>query len=170
MQSVSNAITAITVAILICLSSPAAWALDKMPVLTLDLAKQLAAGCEAKAKEMHWKMNISVVDSGANQIFFERMDGAYLGIGDIALHKAQTSARFPFPTRGVEQLVYGKDLKGGNVPGFALVPGVIAFPGGLPISTADNVQIGAIGVSGGTGDQDEMCAQASIDAAKDSLK
>ena len=56
------------------------------------------------------------------------------------------------------------------MPGFALVPGVIAFPGGLPISTADNVQIGAIGVSGGTGDQDEMCAQAGIDAAKDSLK
>jgi len=97
-------------------SSPAAWALDKMPVLTLDLAKQLAAGCEAKAKEMHWKMNISVVDSGANQIFFERMDGAYLGSGDIALHKAQTSARFPFPTRGVEQLVYGKDLKGAPCP------------------------------------------------------
>ena len=170
MQSVANAITVITGAILICVSSPAAWALDKMPVLTLDLAKQLAAGCEAKAKEMRWKMNISVVDSGANQIFFERMDGAYLGSGDIALHKAQTSARFPFPTRGVEQLVYGKDLKGGTVPGFALVPGVIAFPGGLPISTADNVQIGAIGVSGGTGDQDEMCAQAGIDAAKDSLK
>ena len=45
----------------------------------------MAAGCEAKAKEMNWKMNISVVDSGANQIFFEKMDGAYLGSGDIAL-------------------------------------------------------------------------------------
>jgi hypothetical protein len=63
MQSVTDAITAITGAILICVSSPAAWALDKAPVLTLDLAKQLAAGCEAKAKEMNWKMNISVVDS-----------------------------------------------------------------------------------------------------------
>jgi glc operon protein GlcG len=51
-----------------------------------------------------WKMNISVVDNGANEIFFERMDGAYLGSGDIARHKAQTSARFPFPTRGIEQL------------------------------------------------------------------
>ena len=100
MQSVTNAFIAITAAILICVSSPAAWALDKAPVLTMDLAKKLAAGCEAKAKEMNWKMNISVVDSGANQIFFERMDGAYLGSGEIALHKAQTSARFPFPTRG----------------------------------------------------------------------
>src|ERR1700735_1946524 len=92
--------------------SPVARALDQAPVLTLDLAKKMAAGCEAKAKEMNWKMNISVVDSGANQIFFEKMDGAYLGSGDIALHKAQTSARFPFPTRGVQELAYGMDLKG----------------------------------------------------------
>jgi glc operon protein GlcG len=84
-----------------------ALALDKAPVLSLDLAKKIAAGCEAKAKEMSWKMNISIVDGGADQIFFEKMDDAYLGSGDIALHKAQTSARFPFPTRGIEQLAYG---------------------------------------------------------------
>ena len=101
--------------------SPVARALDQVQSV-LDLARKMAAGCEAKAKEMNWKMNISVVDSGANQIFFEKMDGAYLGSGDIALHKAQTSARFPFPTRGVQELAYGKDLKGGMVPGLALVP------------------------------------------------
>ena len=140
-------------------------ALDNTPVLTLDLAKKMAAGCEAKAK-----MNISIVDNGANEIFFERMDGAYLGSGDIARHKAETSARFPFPTRAIEQLVYGKDLKGGTVPGLALVPGIIAFPGGLAVMTDDKVQIGGIGVSGGTGDQDETCAQAGIDAVKDALK
>jgi uncharacterized protein GlcG (DUF336 family) len=144
-------------------------ALDKTPVLTLDLAKKMAAGCEAKAKDMNWKMNISIVDNGANQIFFERMDGAYLGSGDIARHKAETSARFPFPTRAIEQLAYGKDLKGGTVPGLALVPGIIAFPGGLAVMTDDKVQIGGIGVSGGTGDQDETCAQAGIDAVKDAL-
>ena len=150
--------------------SPVALALDKGPVISLDLARKMAAGCEAKAKEMNWKMNISVVDSGANQIFFEKMDGAYLGSGEIALHKAQTSARFPRPTRDIEQLAYGKDLKGGMVPGLALVPGLIAFAGGLPIMTEDKVHIGGIGVSGGTSDQDETCAQAGIDAAKDDLK
>ena len=154
--------------VVVCLGAPAL-ALDKTPIISLDLAKKMAAGCEAKAKEMSWKMNISVVDSGANEIFFEKMDGAYLGSGDIALHKAQTSARFPFPTRGIEQLAYGKDLKGGMVPGLALVPGIIAFAGGLPIMTADKVHIGAIGVSGGTADQDESCAQAGIDAVKDAL-
>ncbi len=162
-----TAATAILVAI--GLGQPAS-ALDKVPVLSLDLAKKMAAGCEAKAKEMGWKMNISVVDVGANQIVFERMDGAYLGAGDIARHKAETSAHFPFPTRGIEQLAYGKDLKGGTVPGLALVPGIVAFAGGLPIMTDDKVHIGGIGVSGGTADQDEGCAQAGIDAVKDALK
>jgi glc operon protein GlcG len=150
--------------------SQQASALDKTSVLSLDLAKKMAAGCEAKAKEMSWKMNISVVDGGASEIFFERMDGAYLGSGDIARHKAETSARFPFPTRGVEQLAYGKDLKGGTLPGLAMVPGIIAFAGGLPVMTEDKAHIGAIGVSGGTADQDETCAQAGIDAVKDALK
>src|SRR6201984_3828323 len=84
--------------------SPLARALDQVPILTMDLAKKLAAGCEAKAKEMNWKMNISVVDSGANQVFFERMNGAYLGSGDVARRKAETSAKFPFPTRLMEEL------------------------------------------------------------------
>ena len=70
----------------------------------------------------------------------------------------------------MEQLAYGKDLKGGMVPGIAQVPGVTAFAGGLPIMTADKVQIGGIGISGATSDQDETCAQAGIDAAQDALK
>jgi len=162
--------SATAAAVLVAFLSPLAFALDKVTVMSLETAKKLAAGCEAKAKEQNWKMNISVVDSGANEIFFEKMDGAFLGSREIALHKAQTSANFPFPTRFVEQLVYGKDLKGGVVPGFALVPGVVAFAGGLPIMSADNVHIGGIGVSGGTADQDETCAQAGLDAGKDALK
>ena len=150
-------------------SSPA-WAMDQSPVLSLDLAKKMAAGCEGKAQEAKWKMNISVVDSGGNEIYFERMDGAFLGSGDIARKKAETSAKFPFPTRGIEQLAYGKDLKGGTVPGLALVPGIIAFAGGLPIMSAGGAHVGAIGVSGGTADQDEQCAQAGLDAVKDALK
>src|ERR1700688_3132488 len=115
---------ALATALVVCLRPPAL-ALDKTPIISLDLA--MAAGCDAKDKEMNWKMNISVVDSGANEIFFEKMDGAYLGSRDVAFHKAQTSARFPFTTRFVEQLAYGKDLKGGMVPGIAQVPGVTAF-------------------------------------------
>ncbi len=153
--------------VIVCTS---AMALEQAPVLSLDVAKKMAAGCEAKAHEMNWKMNISVVDSGANQIYFERMDGAYLGSGDISRHKAETSAKFPFPTRMLEQLAYGKDLKGGQVPGLAQVPGLVAFAGGLPIMTAGKAHLGGIGVSGGTADQDETCAQAGLDAVQDLLK
>jgi glc operon protein GlcG len=67
--------TAATATLLVVGLSQQAAALDKTSMLSLDLARKMAAGCEAKAKEMSWKMNISIVDSGANQIFFERMDG-----------------------------------------------------------------------------------------------
>jgi glc operon protein GlcG len=147
----------------------AASALDMVPTLSLDIARKMADGCVAKAQEMGWKMNISVVDSGANAILFNRMNGAFLGSSEIARHKAETSAKFPFPTRFVEELGYGKDHKGGALPGFALVPGLVAFAGGLPIM-AGSVHLGGIGVSGGTADQDETCAQAGLDAAKNLLK
>ena len=68
---------------LVVSSSHVALALEKVPIISLDLARKMAAGCEAKAKEMNWKMNISVVDSGANEIFFEKMDGAYIGSRDM---------------------------------------------------------------------------------------
>jgi glc operon protein GlcG len=161
------AVTTTAVAIVIC--SSAAVALDTTPTLSLDLAKKMAAACEAAAQAKNWKMNISVVDSGANQVFFERMNGAYLGSGEVARRKAETSAKFPFPTRLMEELAYGKDHKGGTVPGIAEVPGVIAFAGGLPIM-GGGAHVGGIGVSGGTADEDEMCAQAGLDAVKDMLK
>jgi glc operon protein GlcG len=163
----SNAV--VTVSTAIVLYSSAAVALDATPTLRLDLAKKMTAGCETMAQEKNWKMNISVVDSGANQVFFERMNGAFLGSGDIARRKAETSAKFPFPTRFVEELGYGKDHKGGTVPGIVEVPGIVAFAGGLPIMAA-GAHIGGIGVSGGTADEDEMCAQAGLDAVKDMLK
>jgi len=65
-HAIYTAVTAIVVASGV---AQRASALDKTPVLSLDLAKKMAAGCEAKAKEMTWKMNISIVDTGANEIF-----------------------------------------------------------------------------------------------------
>ncbi len=60
-------VAAMTIALATCLAQHAS-ALDKSPVLSLDLAKKIAAGCEAKAKEMAWKMNISVVDGGLSAL------------------------------------------------------------------------------------------------------
>ncbi|MFW2390813.1 MAG: GlcG/HbpS family heme-binding protein [Methyloceanibacter sp.] len=145
-----------------------ALALDMRPSVSLELAKRMADACEAKAKQEGWNLNIAVVDAGADLVLFRRMPNAYLGSIDIALDKARSSARLPFPTRGLADIVYGKDGKGGRTPGLAHVEGLMAFPGGLPIK-ADETLVGAIGISGATGDQDEECAQVAIDAIAEDL-
>jgi glc operon protein GlcG len=136
----------------------------------LATAEKMAAACEAKATQEGWKMNIAVVDDGADLVLFRRMDGAFLGSVDIAQMKAETSAKFPMPSRAMGEIAFGKDGEPGRAPGLAFVPGLAAFPGGLPIKTGDGAHLGAIGVSGGTGDQDEQCAQAALDAVADQLK
>lgn len=145
-------------------------ALESKPVLTLDLAKKMGAACEAKAKQEGWKMSIAVVNDDAKLVYFEHMDGAGPITSYISQHKAMTAANFRFPTRVVGVLVYGKDGKPGVAPGLAHIPGVTAFAGGLPIATASKAQIGGIGASGGTSDQDEQCVQVGLDAVKDDLK
>jgi glc operon protein GlcG len=154
----------------VILCASAATAIETKPTLTVATAKKMAAACEAKAKQEGWKMNIAVVNDGTNLIYFEHMDGAFLGSIYISQHKAMTSANFPFPTRMFGELAFGKDGKPGMVPGIADVPGIITFAGGLPIMAGNKVQIGGIGVSGGTADQDEECAKAGLDAAADDLK
>jgi uncharacterized protein GlcG (DUF336 family) len=138
--------------------------------IDLETAKKMADACEAKAAEEGWKMNVAVVDGGADLVLFHRMDGAFLGSVEIAQMKARSSAMFPFPTRGLGEIAFGKDGEPGRAPGLAFVPGLAAFPGGLPVMTADGTHLGAIGVSGGTGDEDEACAQAALDAVADQLQ
>jgi glc operon protein GlcG len=147
-----------------------AMALETKPSLTLALAKKMADGCEAKATQEKWAMNIAIVDDGANLVYFRHMDGSFKGSIYISQHKAMTSANFPFPTRTIAEIAFGKDGKPGMVPGIADVPGIIAFAGGLPIMTGSKAQIGGIGVSGGTSDQDEECAKAGLAAVADDLK
>jgi glc operon protein GlcG len=136
----------------------------------LAMAKQMADACEAKAAQEGWKMNIAVVDDGADLVLFRRMDGAFLGSVQIAQMKAETSAKFPMPSRALGEIAFGKDGEPGRAPGLAFVPGLAAFPGGLPVKSGEGAHLGAIGVSGGTGDQDEACAQAALDAVADQLK
>lgn len=157
-------------AALACATAAPATALERVPVLSLEVAEKAASACRQLAEQKAWRMNVAVVDAGANPILFQRMNASFLASGEIALRKAKASAGTPFPTRAFEELSFGKDHKGGGVmPGLALAPNVLAIPGGLPIKVGD-VPVGAIGVSGGMPDQDELCAQAGLDAVKDLLK
>ncbi|HEY0231178.1 MAG TPA: heme-binding protein [Dokdonella sp.] len=161
--------TSLALGALLCIGAGHAQALERAPLLSLDVAQKMAEAVKAKAVEKGWKMNVSIVDSGANPLLFERMDGAALGSGQHAQMKAELSARFGQSTRWAGELAWGKDNKGGALPGVASLPGFVTFPGGLPIKVGD-LTIGAVGVSGSLPENDEICAQAGLDAVKALLK
>ena len=145
-------------------------ALKMKPVINLSMAKVMADACEADQKASGYApINIAIVDDGGELVLFRRQNDAFLLSIDIAKKKAISSAGIPFPTRLVEELVYGKDGKAGVIPGLVHSKDIVAFAGGLPIKTKDGVLIGAIGVSGATADQDEQCASAAIKAVVEIL-
>ena len=161
----------LTITLGLILISKVAFTLELKPVLDLSLAKKMADACEAKKATTDWRpLNIAIVDSGSDLILFRRQDGAFLGSIDIALKKAKSAAMVPYPTRVIGEIAYGKDGNAGRNPGVSTVDFLVPFPGGMPIKTESGHLIGAIGVSGATGDQDEECAIAAIDAVKDLLK
>ncbi len=166
-MNVKLALTAITlIASGISISTSA---LETAPVLNLEVAQKMASGCQAKALEKGWKMSVSVVDSGANPVYFQRMNGAYIASAELSRLKAENSAKMQMPTSMLEDFSFGKDKKGGPAPGLADLPGFVTLAGGVPFK-AGNDFLGAIGVSGGMPNEDEACAQAGIDAAKALLK
>jgi uncharacterized protein GlcG (DUF336 family) len=136
----------------------------------METADAMADACLAMANEKGWKMNVAVMDSGADLVVFKRQDGAYLGSVQVAMGKARTSANFPFSTRLVAELAHGKDGAPGPIPGIANFPGIVTFAGGLPIMNAAGEHVGSIGVSGASSGDDELCAQAGIDAVASMLK
>jgi len=128
--------------------------------ITTDAAMTAVQAAVEKATELGIGINVSVVDSSAVEMAFLRMNSSFLPSMGIAKDKAYTAAGFGFPT------MQWKDVLEGSVQlqaGIASRPNVVTFGGGLPIMEADEL-IGAIGVSGGTEEQDIICAQAGIDS------
>ena len=145
-------------------------AMETKPILTLDMAKQIAGACESFQQEKAFNpVIIAIYDDGGNLKLFRRQENSFLGSITIAHMKATTSSSFPFSSRFMGELVYGKDGQPGMIPGGAEIAGHAAFPGGLPIITKAGAHIGSIGVSGATADEDEQCAQAGLDSIADLL-
>jgi len=129
--------------------------------ITLAQAETAMAAAKEKATDIKTKMNICVVDSGANLVAFVRNDGAWLGSVDIAIKKAKTAVYFQMDTADLSPLVQpGKPLF--NIEHSN--DGLITFPGGVVIKDDSGVVIGAIGVSGSTVDDDEKVAKAGAKA------
>lgn len=123
----------------------------------LEDARRVIAAAEKKAREIGQPMNVAVVDEGGNLVAHVRMDGAWLGSIDISINKAFTARAFDIAT---------KDLGSHSQPGgqfFGIHASnhgrVMIFAGGIPLKRQGTV-VGAIGVSGGSGEQDQAVAEA----------
>lgn len=132
-----------------------------MSVITLEDARRLIAAGEKKAEAIGQPMNIAVVDEGGNLLAFERMPNAWLGSIDIAQKKAWTSRAFDITTQDL-----GKNSQSGD-QFFGIHASnngkVMIFAGGIPLKQ-DGKVVGAIGVSGGSGEQDHSVAEAAAAA------
>ena len=133
------------------------------PIINLEIAKIMADACESHQKKTGYRpVNIAIVDAGGDLVLFRKQNNAFLLSIDIAIAKANSAAGIPIPTRAIQDIVYGKDGNPGRVPGLAHSKNIVAFPGGMPIKTKNGILLGAIGVSGATGDEDEQCANAAL--------
>jgi len=129
--------------------------------ISLDMAKKAIAAAEAEAKKNNWFMNIAVVGPSGALVHFSRMDNAQYASIVISQHKARTAATFRRPTKAFQD---GLAANPANIYLLTL-DDVIASEGGIPI-VVDGKIIGAIGCSGGTGQQDGQSCQAGVNALK----
>lgn len=123
--------------------------------ITLEQAENIIQIAKEKSIELNTKMNIAIVDAGANLVALARMDGAWLGSLDIAIKKAKTAKYFDMETGLIGELSQP------NAPLYNIEHsnnGLITFPGGVPIKDAKNNIIGAIGVSGSSVENDHIVA------------
>jgi uncharacterized protein GlcG (DUF336 family) len=129
--------------------------------VSLEEARRIIAAGEAKAAEIKSPSNIAVVDAGGNLVAHARMDGAWIGSIDISINKAFTARMFDIATKDLaEKAQPGAPFFGIHTTNSGRV---IIFAGGIPLKRG-GVVVGAVGVSGGTGEQDQVVAEAAAAA------
>src|SRR3982074_206810 len=130
-------------------------------MITLNDAKKIIGAAEKKAASIGQPMNIAVADGGGNLVAHVRMDGAWLGSIDISINKAFTARAFNIATKDLAPLAQpGGDFFGIHASNHGRV---MIFAGGVPLRRAGKV-VGAVGVSGGSGEQDQAVAGAAAKA------
>jgi glc operon protein GlcG len=123
--------------------------------VTLERAKRLVAAAEAEARKHDFLMAFAIVEPSGALVAFERMDGVQYGSLEVAQAKARAAALYRRPSKAwADAIAAGK-------PGVVTFPNVVAAEGGIPI-VVDGKIIGAIGVSGGTSEQDGAVAMAAL--------
>lgn len=133
-----------------------------VPIISLQQARTIVDSAQKKAFEIGVKATVVVLDHGGEQVAMARMDGAWPGAFDLAVGKAQVARSFHAPSAAFVPMVQpGGDL---FAVGSAHAGRYVVLPGGLPIEIDGHV-VGAVGVSGGSGDQDSAIAATALEAA-----
>ena len=115
----------------------------------------------AEAGRNSWNMAVAVVDTGGYLVYFERMPNTQLGSVDLAIEKAHTSALFRRPTKVFQDALAG----GGDGLRVLRLTGTIPDEGGVPIIVEGKL-VGAIGILGGSVEQDGQAAKAGASSLK----
>jgi uncharacterized protein GlcG (DUF336 family) len=133
---------------------------DYGPPITNEQAKAVAAAALAEAKKNNWRMAFAIVGPAGELVYFEKMDGTQLASVEISQGKARTSVLFRRPSKA-----FADQYAAGNTAFMTFPEKPVASEGGVPIVVNGKI-IGAIGASGGTGQQDGLAAAAGASAAK----
>jgi uncharacterized protein GlcG (DUF336 family) len=133
-------------------------------MIKLADARRIIAAAEKKAAEIGQPMNIAVADAGGNLVAHVRMDGAWLGSIDISIKKAWTARAFDIATKDLaEHSQSGEQFFGIHASNNGKV---MVFAGGIPLKKGETI-VGAVGVSGGSGEQDHAVAEAGVAALEE---
>ena len=125
--------------------------------IPLDTAKRVAAAAVDEARRNGWTMAVAIVDAAGDLVYFEKMDETQTGSVTVSQSKARSAARFKRPTKAFQDALTGTP-DGLRILG---IEGAVPVEGGLPIALGGKI-VGAVGVSGGTSEQDGQCAQAGL--------
>jgi uncharacterized protein GlcG (DUF336 family) len=129
--------------------------------INLDTAKKIAASAIAEAAKNNWTMAVAILDTGGNLVYFEKMDGTQTGSVRVAISKGRSAVLFKRPTKAFQDTL----AAGGEGLRVLRLEGAVPVEGGLPL-LMDGKIVGAIGVSGGTSQQDGVVAKAGADTLK----
>ena len=135
--------------------------LHRQSVIHWEAAHAALQGAVRKAEQLGARVNVAVVDSGGNLAGFLRMPGAFLHSIDVAIDKAYTAAGFGLPTAELHRELQRNSPAACD--GLLRRPRLAAFGGGLPIRLEGEI-LGAIGVSGASEEEDDLCARAGLAA------
>jgi uncharacterized protein GlcG (DUF336 family) len=140
-------------------------ALAQMPnyglSINLETAKKIATSAIAEARKNNWTMAVAITDTGGSLVYFEKMDGTQTGSVRVAIGKSRSAVLFKRPTKVFQDVV----AAGGEGVRYLVLEGAVPIEGGLPL-LMDGKIVGAIGVSGGTSQQDGVAAKAGADTLK----